>query len=59
MGAFRLVSGNSNSWNESQARRPDDKARRGSKLGICDREATPPVGMPRLGIVSRSTVTGH
>ena len=30
---------------------PSGKARRGSKLGICDRGATPPDGMPRREVV--------
>jgi hypothetical protein len=41
------------------ARRPDGKARGARTSGICERRATPPAGMPRPGIMSRITVTGH
>jgi hypothetical protein len=41
------------------ARRPAGKARRARIPGVFEREATPPDGMPRPGVMSRITVTGH
>ena len=41
------------------ARRPDGKARRVRILGIFERGATPPAGMPRPAIMPRITRPGH
>jgi len=54
-----LVSRPSGSWHKSRARRPDRKARRASIQAVCERGATPRGGMPRPGIMSRTTGTGH
>ena len=54
-----LVSRPSGSWRKSRARRPDRKARRASIQAVCERGATPRGGMPRPGITSRTTGTGH
>src|SRR3954470_5418966 len=41
------------------ARRPDGKARRPRIPAVFERGATPPAGMPRPGIMSRTTRSGH
>ena len=54
-----LVSRPSGSWRKYRARRPDRKARRASVQAVCERGATPRGGMPRPGIMSRTTGTGR
>src|SRR5687767_5388148 len=54
-----LVFRPSGSWHNSRARRPDRKARGARIPGVSERRATPRAGMPRAGIMSRTTGTGH
>jgi hypothetical protein len=54
-----LVSRPSGSRHKSRARRPDRKARRASIQAVCERGATQRGGMPRPGIMSRTTGTGY